>query len=150
MDAKDRLLIEQLIEKMRKDVNEHEEAAKEAFSHLISAETAALVSRYWAEQTQALLQSVRSVTPHEPLPRDIPAAIGVLRSDGELWEALRTLILATPPETVTPQEPTEAIVAAFNEGFVHGEHRHRLDQAWEGSETKRNLERTPPSSPEQP
>jgi hypothetical protein len=30
------------------------------------------------------------MTNREPLPRDIPAAIAVLRADGELWEALQT------------------------------------------------------------
>jgi len=111
---------------------------------------------------EALLQSVRSVTPQEKIGvahlhsmfnivirkhygAEVPSCSGeacracedVAREFPHLKE-----IIEDPPKTVTPQEQSvEAIIAAFNEGFALGTLK-RLDQAWEGSQTKRNLETT--------
>ena len=107
-------------------------------------------------------QSVRSVTPQEKIGvahlhsmfnivirkhygAEVPSCSGeacracedVAREFPHLKE-----IIEDPPKTVTPQEQSvEAIIAAFNEGFALGTLK-RLDQAWEGSQTKRNLETT--------
>ena len=82
----------------------------------------------------------------------LPACDGsdcrVCESVGEQLEAVLSALLQSM-RSVTPQEPTEAIIAAFNEGYALGTLK-RLDQAWEGSQTKRSLERASPSSLEQP